>query len=244
MTFAKLLGDASVLVESLGSLESEALRQFRSLMRDHIAAVQGDFHQHTGTDLGPPDFLHEALKQLMDIMKTYDASLASTGSREADFQPVLAEALDPFLAGCRNMSGGISAPGDSIFLANCLLATKTLLGHFAFTEGRVREVQAEMDSHTQALAEYQYHFLCRESGLDQIFGALRGLADNKEDIRKLAGIGPLQPPALLQTSQRLDDFLPSALMDAMENINQLRTQAWSEARRKKQWRDSARTLSM
>ncbi len=219
-TFSRLLGDASTLVESLGSLESEALRQFRSLMRDHITAVQGDF-QHSPPNLAPPDFLQDALKQLVAIMKTYDTSLSSASSGETDFQPVLVEALDPFIAGCRNMSNGISPPGNSIFLTNCLLAAKSILGDFEFTRARVREVQAEIEKHTHTLAAYQYQFFCHESGLGTIFAALRGLADKKEDVEKVAGLEALQPAALLQASQTLDDFLPSALMDAMESIKQL-----------------------
>ena len=41
VTFAKLLGAQSVLLEAIANLEAEALRQFRALMRDYIATLQG-----------------------------------------------------------------------------------------------------------------------------------------------------------------------------------------------------------
>jgi len=220
VTFARLLGGQSLLVESLQSLETEAMRQFRSLMRDHIAALQAEF-QHHSSDLAPPDFLHDALKQLVAIMKTYDTSLASTTSRESDFEAVLTEALDPFVAGCSHMAEGLGAPDDSIFLANCLLAIKAVLARFDFTLGRINQVQAEVDKLSGALAEHQYQFFSGKSGLRSLFAALGGLGRQGEDVEKVRSLGPVQPAALLQASQDLDDFLPSALMDATENLKQL-----------------------
>ncbi|TEA10043.1 Conserved oligomeric Golgi complex subunit 6 [Colletotrichum sidae] len=97
-TFEKLLGSERGLLDLMTGLEAGALRQFRSLMRDHIATLQGEFQQ-TPSDLGPPDFLLESLKQLTAVMKTYEISLATSSDRERDFQPILADALDPFLSG-------------------------------------------------------------------------------------------------------------------------------------------------
>ncbi|CAJ2508736.1 Uu.00g137620.m01.CDS01 [Anthostomella pinea] len=220
-TFSKLLGDEAVLLQSMINLESEALRQFRSLMRDHIATLQGEF-QHTPSDLGPPDFLQNSLEKLTAIMQTYDTSLASEGDREADFQPILAEAFDPFLAGCENMARNIRAPSDSIFLINCLLAAKHTLTRFDFAAGRVARLQSTIDEHTARLAESQYGFFRTESSLSPLLDALAPLSDsNKEDVAKVAELDAAQPEALTHASQNLDDFLPSAVMDAMENVKHL-----------------------
>ncbi|KAI1759265.1 oligomeric Golgi complex subunit 6 [Hypoxylon sp. FL1150] len=221
-TFSKLLGDESLLLQSMANLELEALRQFRSLMRDHIATLEGEF-QHTPSDLGPPEFLQDSLKQLTAIMKTYETSLTSEGDREADFEPILAESFDPFLAGCENMSKNIPAPSSSIFLVNCLLAAKNTMDPFTeFTQTRVALLQTAVDEHTAKLVESQYAFLRRESALDPIFAALTPLKDTeKDDVAKVATLDALQPEALGATSQNLDDFLPSAIMDAMENVKHL-----------------------
>lgn len=219
-TFTKLLSQESVLVESLRNLESEALRQFRSLMRDHIATLQSDF-QHVPTDLAPPEFLQSSLQQLNAIMKTYDTSLAASGDREADFQPILAEALDPFVAGCKGIAKGMVAPADSVFLINCLLTTRNALAPFDFTRERVEQLQSEVSEQSRGLTEWQYRFLRDESGLEAVFEALRPLSDQPEDIKKIRSLEPLSPTALLQASQTLDDFLPSALLDALENIKHL-----------------------
>ncbi|KAI8627563.1 oligomeric complex COG6 [Xylariaceae sp. FL1651] len=233
-TFSRLLGGddvEAVLLQSMVSLESEALRQFRSLMRDHIATLQGEF-QHTPADLGPPDFLQDALKQLAAIMQTYETSLASSTTstsagenEEADgeFQPILAESFDPFLAGCENMARSISTPSNSIFLINCLLAAQSTLKPYSrFTSHRLASLRSAADEHISKLVDAQYAFLVSESSLAPLFSALRPLrADSPEDTAKISTLGPAQPDALVSASQGLDDFLPSAIMDALENVKYL-----------------------
>ncbi|KAI1130174.1 oligomeric complex COG6 [Nemania abortiva] len=247
-TFSRLLGSESadaILLQSMTNLESEALRQFRSLMRDHIATLQGEF-QHTPADLAPPDFLQEALKQLSAIMQTYETSLASSTSKptsrhnkgeasdedddddeeeedDEEFQPILAESFDPFLTGCENMARKIPAPSNSIFVLNCLLAAQSTLQPYArFTSGRLARLRTAATEHTSKLAESQYGFLVAESSLAPLFSALKPLrADSRADIATIATLGPTQPDALVAASQSLDDFLPSAVMDALENLANL-----------------------
>jgi conserved oligomeric Golgi complex subunit 6 len=232
LTFSRLLGGHevdAVLVQSMANLESEALRQFRSLMRDHIATLQSEF-QHTPADLAPPDFLQEALGQLAAIMQTYETSLASSTSQSSqgdetdeEFQPILAESLDPFLAGCANMADGINAPSSSIFLINCLLAARSTLEPYSrFTSRRLAKLSVAADEHASKLVESQYRFLVSESSLSPLFSALRPLrAESPGDITKISVLEPVQPDALAGARRRLDDFLPSAIMDAMENMKHL-----------------------
>jgi len=219
-TFAKLLRGDSVLVDTLKALESEALRQFKALTRDQVAILQTEV-QHVPSRLGPPDFLQETLKQLVTVMETYDSSLATSDGRESGFRPILAEAFDPFMAGCESMARSIDAPDDSIFLANCLLVAKPVLAQFDFASGRLGELEDRLKAVSSSLSEHQYGYFRQESGVGAIFDALAPLADQVEDIRKIGGLIALQPEALTQASQRLDDFLPSALMDAMESIRDL-----------------------
>ncbi|KAK0610477.1 oligomeric Golgi complex subunit 6 [Bombardia bombarda] len=220
-TFSRLLGPTSVLVDSMGVLEAEAMRQFRSLARDHVATLQGDF-QHTPADLRPPDFLVDALGQLSAIMRTYETSLTLTGDREADFEPVMVEAFDPFISGCANMARTVRPPANSIFLINCLLAARRALSRFDFTQRHDAELQKKIEEERARLVESQYAFLRRESGLDALIKSLGPLQEGKkEDVEKVASLEVVQPPALTQAGQMLDDFLPSALMDAVENLKHL-----------------------
>ncbi|KAI1751110.1 oligomeric Golgi complex subunit 6 [Xylaria castorea] len=242
-TFSRLLGGDTtdaVLLQSMTHLESEALRQFRALMRDHIATLQGEF-QHTPADLAPPDFLQDALKQLSAIMQTYETSLASSTFKSAskrdkgeesdeeedddddEFQPILAESFDPFLAGCKNMAGRIRAPSDSIFFLNCLLAAQSTLQPYShFTSHSLARLRAAASEHTSKLADSQFDFLVSESSLAPLLSALSPLrAESKADVEKVATLEPTQPEALVTASQGLDDFLPSAIIDALENLKHL-----------------------
>lgn len=220
VTFSKLLNSESVLVESLQASEEEALRQFRSLMRDYVGNIQGEF-QHTPASLEPPEFLHEALEQLSAVMKTYDTSLTSTGSRETDFQPILAESFDPFISGCQTMAKNLELPSDLIFSINCAQAAMGVLSSFDFAQGRSEELKKQVNQQSQTLVDGQLAFFQRESGLESILSALEVLTDKKEDIERMRTLEPFQLASLELASRTLDNFLASALMDAMENIQGL-----------------------
>ncbi|WYZ43023.1 hypothetical protein EsH8_VI_000722 [Colletotrichum jinshuiense] len=219
-TFAKLLGSQCGLLDLMSGLETGALRQFRSLMRDHIATLQGEFQQ-TPSDLVPPDFLLEALKQLSAVMKTYEISLATSSDRESDFQPILAEAFEPFIAGCENMAKGVGSLAGAVFLINCLLAAKHTLDPFEFTQRRAQRLWERVTEESKKLTEGQYQFFQRGSGLERMFGALSKLTTEDSDVNKTILQEAMQPEALSSASQTLDDFLPSALMDAMDNVKHL-----------------------
>lgn len=221
-TFSKLLGEDSVLLESLMTLEDSALKQFRILMRDNVAGLQAETHV-APPDLGPPDFLQDGLKQLTAIMKTYETSFVSLESREADFKPILAEAFDPFMKGSDNIGKDLDAPANSIFAINCLLAARNILTPFDFNSERISEITDNIEQYSTKLVDHQYSFFRNKAALQPLLQALAPLSDTKEDLESIRTLETFQPDALIQASQTLDDFLPSALMDAMENLKDLQS---------------------
>ncbi|RAL60659.1 hypothetical protein DID88_009977 [Monilinia fructigena] len=212
-TFKRLLGDDSVLLESLATLEGSALRQFRALMRDHITSLQSET-QIAPPNLCPPDFLHEGLKQLTSIMKTYETSFTSPETREADFEPILNEAFDPFMKGSENIAKDLSMPQSTIFTINYLLSAKAALAPFNFTTSRVQEIEDTIQEHANLLIDHQYTFFLEKSALQPLLQAV-------STITSIRDHPVFQPTSLIQASQTLDDFLPSALMDAIENLKDL-----------------------
>ncbi|KAK6596985.1 hypothetical protein H4I96_09637 [Botrytis cinerea] len=209
----QITGDDSVLLESLATLEESALRQFRALMRDHITSLQAEI-QVAPLNLSPPDFLHEGLKQLTAIMKTYETSFTSPETREADFEPILAEAFDPFMQGGENIAKDLPAPRGTIFTINCLLSAQATLAPFDFTISRVSEIKDTIEEHAATLIDHQYTFFLEKSALQPLLQAISSTTDIRDHP-------VFQPASLIQASQTLDDFLPSALMDAMENLKDL-----------------------
>ena len=222
VTFVKLLGSESVVLETLESLEENALRQFRILMRDHVAGLRTD-GQTISTDLRPTDFLHESLKQLTAIMKTYETSFSSPDSREAGFKSVLDEAFEPFLRASADLAQDLPPRDKNIYTINYLTTSRNALLPFDFTTTRVNSLQEEIEEISNELIMSQYSFFRLNSGLQPLLQALAPLDATPEELEKVRKLDVFQPKNLIQASQTLDDFLPSALMDAMENIKTLQS---------------------
>ncbi|OCK81974.1 oligomeric Golgi complex subunit 6 [Lepidopterella palustris CBS 459.81] len=221
-TFAKLLGGESEVLDVFTGLEESAMKQFRANMRDHVAAVQGELAV-APADLAPPEFFEEALEMLKALAKSYDTSIAAIDDRENGFQTVLAEALEPFLSGCENIYKTLQEPNNDIFAINCWLAAKMVLSQYSFGRDRVGEIEARIAERAVKLVEYQHRYFTYTSGLDSLLNTLGELSDSPEDISSITSLEPFKPENLIATSQQLDDFLPSALMDAAENIKKLKS---------------------
>jgi conserved oligomeric Golgi complex subunit 6 len=219
-TFTKLLGDDSSLLVTLTELEKSALRQFRVTLGDHVLNLQRDL-PHPSPDLSIPHFLGEALDKLKVLMKSFDTSLARSTVDEDDFQPVLEAALDPFLKCCETLSRELEEPSNIIFVLNTLLASKEVLSPFGFCSERVEGIVEALDKHTTRLVEFQHAFFLQTSGLYPLTDALENIAESNEDAKAILALPSFQQKAVASVSETLDYFLPSALMDATENLKRL-----------------------
>lgn len=215
--FSNLLGAKSVLLETLRPLSETAMRSFRSTMRDHVANLRADAAM-ASDDLAPPDFLLEALEALQALMKSYDTSIVTTDrtKRIEGFQPILQDALDPYLAGCENITRRLRNPKEHIFALNCLIATKDTLKKYAFAD-RTEELQPRIDEHEKELINSTHNWFLRESGL-------KILVDN---IAVPDDLSPYYKNAsnLISAAQQLDSFLPTATDDARASLGQLEDKA-------------------
>lgn len=219
-TFAKLLGHDSEVLDIFDTLEASAMRQFRANMRDYVAAVQSDLAV-APADLSPPEFLESALQMLKVLAKSYDTSAAGTDGNSAGFQSVLSEALDPFLSGCVNLQKTMQQPDSAIFAINCLFAVKEVLSAYSFAHERVEDMGETVSEQVTQLIDYQHQYLLHESGLITLLEALVDITDSEESLKTIPDLEAFKPDALVATSQQLDEFLPSALIDAAENLKKL-----------------------
>jgi conserved oligomeric Golgi complex subunit 6 len=211
--FTTLLGQDSVLLGTLHPLAETAMRSFQTTMRDHVANLHVDL-AISPDDLAPPEFLVEALENLKVLMKSYDTSIvtANRAQRVQGFQPILQEALDPFLAGCENITKRLRSPNDHIFALNCLLVTKDVLRQYAFAD-RTEDLQARIEEHEKELTEAMHVWFLRSSGL-------KTLVDTAATPEHLSS-SYKDPGQLLSIAQQLDAFLPTATEDARAFLNQL-----------------------
>ena len=221
ITFTKLLGSERILPENLGALEKFAFNQFQTIMRENVRFVQAD-DGRAPPDLRPPGFLIETLDHLKMLIKSFDASLTPIPSREKDFDRVMSVALDPFLDVCRKIAHGCEEPFYSTFLINCLQATQATLSGYDFVQQKVVQLEDEIKSYTACLIESQHSFFLHNSGLYPMIATLAPLSETQSDIvQSLRTLPTFQPAALRVASQTIDDFLPSALIDAKENLKYL-----------------------
>lgn len=211
--FSNLLGDQSSLLETLRPLSDTAMRAFRSTMRDHVASLHTDLSIATD-DLGPPEFLINALETLQVLMKSYDTSVVnmSRAQRIEGFQPILQEALDPFLAGCENITKRLRSPNSHIFALNCLFATKETLSMYSFAD-RSDELQPRIDAHEADLTEAVHTWFLLESGMKPLVETITTVDDLSSSYK--------DPSQLVSIAQQLDQLLPTATEDARAFLSQL-----------------------
>lgn len=216
--FSSLLGSTSALLEALSPLAENAMRSFRSIMRDHVANLQADISILPSDDLTPPEYLLEALHTLEVLMRSYDTSIISgnLAERKDGFQPALQEALDPFLGGCENITRRLRVPDNHIFALNCLDATKETLRKYAFAD-RTDELQPRIKEHELQLERAMHTWFLRESNLERLVTDITTPDD-------LAGAYK-DPSELASSAQRLDAFLPTATDDARTFLSQLQDRA-------------------
>lgn len=223
VTFSKLLHSGSSLLAILKTLEDSAFQCFRDLVIENVASVNSELSSFS-LDLEVPEFLDDALSQFQAILRSYDTGLTPLETRADSFQPVLEVALDPYLAICEKMSKTAVDPDNHIFLTNCILAAQATLSNYDFVRARSSTLQRTYETRTASLVDYQHAFFLHTSGVHPLIAALAPLEDaeeQREALTKAANLPALKPQTLSDASQTLDEFLPSAFMDAMDNLKNL-----------------------
>ncbi|KAG5929687.1 hypothetical protein E4U42_005017 [Claviceps africana] len=210
--FDKLLGSSTYIPSCVRSLETEALRQFRALVKEEIASVQGE-SQKIPADLAAPKFLIDALEQLKVIMQTYDSSLSSHDNKHLEFETVLSAAFEPFLSACENMAGMLTPLKGSIFIINVNIVAEKCLAAFSFAQRRTELLRQKVKTEASKVVESQYEFFRLESGLEPtLFERRDGITTLKLNASEYD---------ISAASQQLDKFLPSAVMDANDRIRDI-----------------------
>ena len=221
VTLVRLVGSQSSLLENLETLKGSAMQKYRVSMNDYASAIPTD-SGHVPPDLGPPDFLIDALARLQDILKSYEASHAAPECRKADLVTIVEEALDPFQKSCLQMSAELKEPSASVFVVNCLTIVRSTLQAQDFPASKIADLEDVIDDHSAKLIDYQHAFFRQTSGLQTLLVAIAPLTDSEEDLLMLYKLDAFQPQQLADSSQVLDDFLPSAIMDAGDSLKRLR----------------------
>ncbi|KAM3501430.1 hypothetical protein MY10362_005566 [Beauveria mimosiformis] len=208
----KLLGPGCSLLDSVRSLEKEAMRQFRALLREHIAAVRAE-PQSIPSDLDPPVFLQDALKQIQIILSTCETSLSTAEESEESIDQVLAEAVDPFILDSEALAKSMPTLRSSIYLINCRLALANCFKKSNLAKEREEQLMTLIDEEAAILTDSQLAFFHRGSGLYDLITIIKQRANSDADS--------ITADKLSASSTELDHFLPSAYIDALERLGEL-----------------------
>ncbi|KAK1147686.1 Golgi transport complex subunit 6 [Aspergillus melleus] len=247
-TFAKLLGPGSNMAELLETLEKFTLSHFEHLMHEGVNQLSTD---HTALappdDLSTPQFLLDALEALTSLMKTHEASIGAaddnpTSPSDNRFTPVLRAALDPFLDLANSSANDLPDPTSrAIYLTNIHLTTRSTISEYPFASAtHLTPLSTTLSTLRMDLLEIQHRYLLHTSGLQVLLNALEPFSpsssattsvpatksehsDPPPNIADIASLPAFQPEALVAISQQLDDFLPSALMDATDHLKYVRS---------------------
>lgn len=251
-TFSKLVGPQSHLVDLMQNLEKFTLGHFETLMRDQVSALTNDhLALIPPSDLSPPDFLLDVLEELVSLMKTHEGSVGPDepsvdSSNENRFTPVLRAAFDPFLTLARSSSDELKdTTAQTIYRTNILLAARATISPFDFASAtHMAPLSTALSTLRTNLLDIQHQFLLDTSGLEVLLDALEPFSKTSKDseadmeakddkpentdhhtphLADLASLPAFQPDNLITSSQQLDDFLPSALMDATEHLKRVQS---------------------
>ncbi|KAJ5570546.1 uncharacterized protein N7459_009976 [Penicillium hispanicum] len=257
-TFAKLVGPQSQLVELMQVLEKFTLGHFEALMRDQVVALSSDHVALAPTeDLSPPEFLLDALEGLVSLMKAYEVSVeadepSGDTSNENPFTPVLRAAFDPFLKLARSSSDELKdTTAQTIYRTNILLAARATISPFTFaTATHLAPLSTALSTLRTNLLDVQHQYLLDTSGLQDLLDALEPFSktgkesepdaettdektekpdQQKPHLADLTSLPEFQPESLIASSQQLDDFLPSALMDATDHLKRLQSASLAQS---------------
>ncbi|KAK9241000.1 oligomeric Golgi complex subunit 6, partial [Lipomyces kononenkoae] len=217
--FFKYLGENSQLLNLLKVLESSSMNQFHRSLREKIQLVQTELPTVT-LDLQPPQFLHQSLIDMKTLMTSFDTSFAvSPDSRDQEFSKIIEEALVPYLNCCMSMceASSLSLAEKDIFLINCFDSAKSVLQLFSFTKAKTSEFEQQIRDKTASLIAILHDMYLTESKLKPTLTAL----NEKACDVPLKSLEPFRESKITQLSIALDDFLPSALMDAQTFLQRL-----------------------
>ncbi|PYH87623.1 oligomeric Golgi complex subunit 6 [Aspergillus ellipticus CBS 707.79] len=240
MTFSKLLGPQSNLAELLETLEKFTFKHFDVLVRDEVNSLSTDHAALAPQpDLSAPEFLQDALEVLTSLMKTYEASFGAAApddfSQENRFTPVLHAALNPFLDLAKSSAADLpNTTAQTIYLTNIHLTTRSAIAPYPFASAtHLTPLQTALSTLRIDLLEIQHRYLLTSSGLQALLTALEPFSPSsssatpqqqqQKNIADITALPAFQPTALIAISQQLDDFLPSALMDATDNLKRVQS---------------------
>jgi conserved oligomeric Golgi complex subunit 6 len=214
--FSRLIGADAALTIALHNLQLSTLAHFEEILADEAENVS---EEPVSPQLSVPTFLDAAVARIAVLSRTI-----TDNSDTIETDRILTSALEPFKARCEEMALSIPDPlHRAIFRLNCGLVMWSSLGSEIETPDLCKNLNRQIHDLESEVQAYQHHFLCAESGLSTLIDST--LLD--DDLTMAMAVAPAtaRPPisaALVEAAAaKLDAFLSTAAIDALDNIKTL-----------------------
>jgi len=221
--FARLV-DSTEFLGTMDQMRANALNQFKTFVRVQLTSASTD--ASVPYNFSTPDFLEDALEQLRALLTSYETSAASSAASDEAFNLIIDEALTPFIIICSDLASTVPLPGSSFFNINCLQTCQTTLHSFRnIAQPVIINNDASINEHITLLSEWTQSYLLEQSGLSVLVEEIRevrDIADSSAALQALLASPTFSEDSLHELAQRLDAFLPSAIIDANEQLRYLR----------------------
>lgn len=218
--FKKLIEEGDFL-RTLSDLEASAQQQFDTNMASQLERVtaeeMGVPDQHDS-----PDFFVEALDQLKELLRSYDTSVSSADNDRKELSSLFERALDPFLERLDGLADTLKMPVASCFLLNCWFAARSTLTVHTFTKSKVEQLNGKSRERIEGLVDHQHASLLEKSGIQALVDALSELPSPAESPDALFSHKAFSKSSIMAAREKLDDFLPSALLDAQADLDDMK----------------------
>lgn len=221
-TFSKLVGKDAALVSATSELIILAFDHFDHLMADEVK--QAAYESIPG-DFSAPIFLLNALDRFSLVLKAESAiTHPPSSSTTLSTSRLLNSALIPFINKSSDIAAalpdrGLGSPSaKAVFQLNCLLPIQSRLNPYAETMSEfMTSINTTISSLISTLTTTQYVFFLQSSHVATLLSAI----ESSSADQSISELPAFTPEALIASAQKLDDFLPEAVLDGMKNLNGL-----------------------
>lgn len=214
--FQKLLEEEDFM-RTLDSVEESAMKQFHTNLAAQLDRIQRE-DMYLPEDLSIPQFLEEGLEQLRQLLKSYDTSAAATDTDGKALESLLEKALHPFLARTNELRDTLKVPSNECFALNCLAAARQSLAMFSFTEDDIEGIDQTARASADKLVDHQHFSFLRSAGILPLVKAMSETPEGPEAAASILDHAAFRDAKLIEAHERLDEFLPSAQMDALNEL--------------------------
>ena len=213
--FSKFVGHESALSAVMRELGATTFVHFEHLLQDEAESISDDV---APPNMSIPSFMTAALDRATALLKM------TTDPSTTEIDMLLKVALLPFLGHCIDMAEEISDPIQrAVFQLNQHLAIQTKLAPLisASTQSSSTVLAPLADTAgamRTELVEQQHRSLLDRSGLVDLLASIPTGSQSPEEEEHEAAFAKSQ---LSTAAATLDAFLPTALSDALANLQQL-----------------------